>query len=133
MSRKKVVKPRVPRTRNDNTMTEAQFWGWIRSQLRRMSMRWRPIYGILKDNRRAVTPEDKAKWGNRIRWVFQCSICRKWFPQKQIEVDHIIPCGSLRSYSDVGVFLERLLCERSGLRLACGECHSKVTEEQRGK
>ena len=40
---KKVKKPRVPRTRNNETMTEAAFWSWIRSALRQKSRWWKPI------------------------------------------------------------------------------------------
>lgn len=40
--RKQPKKPRVPRTRGGFTMTEAQFWGFIRSNLRLMSRKWRP-------------------------------------------------------------------------------------------
>lgn len=112
-------------------MTEAQFWGWIRSSLRRMSQRWRPIYGILKESKRAVTAADRAKWGNRIKFVHQCSRCRAWFPKKEVEVDHIVPCGSLKCSEDVGPFVLRMLCEREGLRLLCHECHVTITQESK--
>ncbi len=124
---RRVSKPRVPRTRNDGTMTEAQFWGWIRSSLRRMSQRWKPIYGILKDSKRAVTAADRAKWGNRIKFVHQCSRCKGWFPKKLVEVDHKIDCGSLKNYNDLPGFVERLLCEREGLQLLCHDCHQNKT------
>lgn len=112
-------------------MTEAGYWAWIRSSLRRMSQRWRPIYGILSESRRAVTTEDRRRWGNRVKFVHQCSRCEQWFPRKQIEVDHIIPCGSLRCEADVGPFITRMLCERSGLRLLCEPCHQIITHQEK--
>lgn len=118
----------VPRTRNDGTMTEAMFWGWVRSSLRRMSQRWRPIYGVLKDCKRPATPEDHRVWGKRIKFTHQCSVCNQWFPKKEVEVDHIIPCGSLRSVEDVGPFVLRMLCERPGLRVVCTSCHHTITQ-----
>lgn len=124
--------PRVPRTRNDGTMTEAQFWGWIRSQFRRMSMKWRPIYAKYKDSRRAATPEDRRKFGNRIKFTHQCDGCGSWFPRTRIDVDHTIPCGSLRSFGDCGQFLEKMLVERDGLKLLCTDkCHSAKTAAER--
>lgn len=124
--------PRVPRTRNDGTQTEAQFWGWLRSNFRRMSQRWRPIYAKYAENRRAITAEDRRKWGNRVKYVHQCEGCKAWYPRTHIAVDHIIPCGSLRSYAEAAQFLERLLVEREGLQLLCKDkCHSEKTAEER--
>lgn len=110
-------------------MTEKAFFGWIRSQLRRVSQRWKPIYGILKEGRRPVTFGDRVQWGNRIKFVYQCERCLQWFPRTGIEVDHIVPCGSLRSFEDVGPFTARLLCERPGLRRVCEACHLIITKE----
>lgn len=130
-AKKRAVKPRVPRTRGNGKFTEAGYWAWIRSSLRRMSQRWPPLYSVLNDCKRVVTDSDRVKWGNRIKFVYQCSICKLWFPKKGVEVDHIIPCGSLKSAEDVGPFLERMLCEKEGLRVVCGPCHEKVTNQQR--
>jgi ribosomal protein L44E len=113
-------------------MTEAAYWGWIRSSLRRMSQRWKPIYQCLNEAKSPVTQRDTAKWGSRIHYVYTCSSCRKRFPKKEVEVDHIIPCGSLRSEGDLGPFVSRLLCEVEGLRVMCHECHKAVTDEARG-
>lgn len=112
-------------------MSEAAYWGWIRSSLRRMSMRWKPLYGVLNDCKRAVTQEDKAKHGNRIKFVYQCSACSGCFPRKEIEVDHIHPCGSLKCEADIGPFVTRMLCERPGLRVVCKQCHLSITKESK--
>jgi len=97
-----------------------------------MSMSWRPIYGILKDHCRAVTPSDKALWGNRIKWVYQCQICLGYYPRKMVEVDHIHPCGSLIDIEkDAGPFILRMLCERNGLRILCTPCHLIITKESK--
>lgn len=50
-------------------------------------------------------------------------------------MDHIEPCGSLRSFDDVGGFVSRLFCEVEGLRVLCVGCHnarthSKVADEE---
>jgi hypothetical protein len=44
--KKKTAKPRkgaTPKTRNAGTMTDAAFWGFIRSALRQKSRWWKPI------------------------------------------------------------------------------------------
>ncbi|MDY0087105.1 MAG: HNH endonuclease signature motif containing protein [Coriobacteriia bacterium] len=131
----KAAKPKrilVPRTRNAGTFTEAQFRGWIRSSLRRMSQRWKPIYQTYNKSKRPATAADSAKWGNRIKYVYQCEQCREWFPKKLVEVDHIVPCGSLTDIEkDAGPFILRMLCEIDGLRLLCEPCHQVITQEQR--
>lgn len=111
-------------------MTEAQFRSWIRSSLRRMSQRWKPIYQTYAKSKRPVTAEDRLRWGNRIKFVHQCERCQDWFPKKLVEVDHIVPCGSLVDIEkDAGPFILRLLCEVDGLRLLCEPCHLIITEE----
>lgn len=127
-TKRKTVAPRVPRTRNDGTMTEAAFWSWVRSGLRKMSMRWRPIYGTLNNHKRLCTDEDRRKWGNRVKYVHQCMICKEWWPRKMVEVDHDPPCGSIKCFEDIGPFMERMLTERGpNLRPLCKPCHKEVT------
>lgn len=50
-------------------------------------------------------------------------MCCNWFPGKEIEVDHIVPAGRLRSFEDIGGFVERLFCERENLMVLCEQCH----------
>lgn len=128
----KAAKPRVARTRNDGTLTEAAFFNWLRSGLRRMSQKWRPIYGTLNDHRRVGNAEDKRKWGNRITWVYQCCECMEWKPKKAVQVDHEPPAGSLTCYEDLPGFCERLFVERGpNLRVMCKNCHGTKTKGQK--
>lgn len=109
---------RVPRTRAGNTWTEASFWSWIRSGLRQMSCRWPPLADIMRTNRRPYSGPDK-----RTKFEHQCQLCGGWFPAKLIEVDHIEPCGTLKSWDDMATFAQRLFCEAEGLRKTCVECN----------
>lgn len=109
---------RVPRTRAGGTWTEAGFWGWMRSGLRRMSLTWPPLRDIMRRNRRPYSGPDK-----RTKWEHRCDLCGGWFKAKEIEVDHIEPCGSLREWGDVEGFVRRLFCEGDGLRKTCVECN----------
>ena len=54
-----VKKPRVPRTRNAGTMTEAGFWSMIRSALRQKSRWWKPIAECKKLARRKSKSKNK--------------------------------------------------------------------------
>lgn len=128
---KKVVK-----TRNLNTWTEAQFWGRIRSALRRVSMYYKPIQEAKNRARKTVT-------GKRHKFEYQCASCKKWYVAKEINVDHKIPAGSLRNADDLKGFVERLFCENpDGYQILCKTkktknkithygCHDKKTSEQR--
>lgn len=128
--KKKAVKKKrqlVPRTRNAGTWTEAQYWGAIRSHLRRGFKFWKPITATKLAARRKYEGENK-----RQKWEYQCAICGEWFNSKEVQVDHIVPCGSLKCYEDIAGFVERLTAEE-GYRLLCKPCHQEVTNEERGR
>lgn len=109
-------------TRNNGTLTEAQFWSFIRSKLRNASRWWKPITQVRNDARRPYKGENK-----RQKWEYMCSNCKKWWNVKEVEVDHIIEVGSLKSAEDLPGFVERLFCEKQNLRLLCKHCHSQST------
>lgn len=126
--RKQPKKQRVPRTRAGFTMTEAQFWGFLRSNLRLMSRKWAPRKHVLLACRRPNQSDNK-----RLKFEHQCSECLQWFPQKNVEVDHVIPTGSLLSFEDLPGFVERLLCEADGFVVLCEQCHRTKTNSSREK
>lgn len=107
------------------TKTEAAFFGMIRSNLRKLSIRWKPRSDYLLENRRP------KKNGGRSKWEYECQICHKWFIRAHIQVDHIVPCGSLNCFEDIGPFVKRLLCEKDGYRALCIDCHKTVTNKER--
>ena len=74
MAKKKVRKPRVPRTRNAGTMTEAAFWSMIRSALRQKSRWWKPVSQCKQESKRAYKGKNK-----RQKWEYQCNKCKNWF------------------------------------------------------
>lgn len=119
---------RVPKTRACGEWTEAAFWGFVRSNIRVMSRRWPPIRKAKELARRKYEGPNK-----RQKWEYCCAICGGWFPEKEIQVDHVEECGSLKSYEDISGFVQRLLCEVDGLRVLCKKkCHRAVTDKQRG-
>lgn len=115
------------KTRNGGTWTNAQFWGRVRSQLRRMSMYWIPIKQALEDAKRPYKGNNK-----RQKWEYKCAACKKWFIRKGVHVDHVIPAGSLRKAEDLAGFIERLFCEHSECyTVLCKKCHKIKTDEER--
>lgn len=107
--------------------TEAYVLSKIRSTLRRMSM-WMPAIKLAKV--RARRPYRGPR--KLLKWEYQCSHCGHWFPEKNVQVDHVVPAGSLRSTDDLGPFVRRLLlCGVDGLEVACKPCHQEKTNRER--
>jgi hypothetical protein len=77
--------------------------------------------------RKSVSPNP------RLKWEFQCAECKRWFPRKEVELDHRTPCGSLKSANDLGPFLSRLLPEDAdAYQVICkAVCHPKKTAAER--
>ena len=105
---------------NSGTMTESMFFGMIRSALRQKSRWWKPIQECKKEAKRAYKGKNK-----RQKFEYQCNNCKQWFPEKEIDVDHITDCGSLKSFNDIGDFCKRLFVEKEGLQCLCKTCHLK--------
>jgi len=117
---------KVPKTRNANTQTESAYWGGVRSALRRAYRYWKPATKAKEAARRPNQSDNK-----RMKWEFQCAHCQEWFPDKQVQIDHITPVGTLRCSADLAGFLERLTPE-GGFQVLCKECHQVKTNEERG-
>jgi len=121
--RAKIPRKAVSKSRCAGTMTESAFWSFIRSALRQKSRFWKPITECKMKARRAYKGPSK-----RQKFEYQCNSCKVWFPEKQINVDHIVPAGSLNSSKDLPGFVERLFCEVDGLQVLCEKCHDKKTK-----
>jgi hypothetical protein len=126
MKKKREVKTRVPKTRNNNTFTESAFWSWIRSILRQKSRGWKPISKCKANSRRLYKGPVK-----RQKYEYQCNICKQWFKDAEISIDHKIPCGSLRCAEDLPEFIERLFVEVDGLQTLCSTCHDFKTKNEK--
>jgi hypothetical protein len=109
--------------------TTAKYWAFIRSGIRAKWGRWPPKFEALQAVRRN---KPKTKKG-RHKFEFKCSQCGKWFMQKEVEVDHIEPTGSLNCYEDLPGFVERMFVPSSKLRVVCKPCHRKITNEARSR
>lgn len=129
MTKKKIIRrTATPKTRNAGTMTESAFWSFIRSALRQKSRWWKPITECKMKARRAYKGPLK-----RQKFEYQCNYCKNWFPEKKINVDHIIGAGSLNCSADLPGFVDRLFCEQDNLQVLCTECHDKKTKLEKEK
>jgi 5-methylcytosine-specific restriction endonuclease McrA len=114
----------VIKNRNNGTMSEAAFWGMIRATLRNKSRFWKPSAQCVQNaKRKYVGPNKKQKF------EYQCNSCKKYFKRQDVNVDHIIPVGTLKSAQDLPGFVERLFCEVKGLQLLCKKCHDAKTKK----
>jgi len=123
MAKKSIKKPRVTRTRNAGTMTEAAFWSMIRSALRQKSRWWKPIAQCKQLAKKAYKGNNK-----RQRWEYQCNKCKGWFKSDEVNVDHVEPAGSLNNAQDLPAFVETLFCEVNNLQVLCKTCHDVKTK-----
>jgi len=105
-------------SRNNGTMTESAFWSLIRASLRKASMYWKPLQQCKTDARRPYKGTN-----NRQKWEYQCAACTKWFMDKEIQIDHIIEAGTLKSGDDLKAFVERCFVEAGGYQVLCKPCH----------
>ena len=99
--------------------SKAQRMSAIRSGLRRIfHWYWMPA----KDVKAA------AKVGNR----WQCAECKGLFLSKEVQVDHIVECGSLKDESDMIDFCTRLYAlDKKAYRALCKDCHQIKTNAER--
>ena len=115
------------KSRNHGTMTEAQYWAKVRSLLRRGFMYWKPMAIALENASRPYKGSNK-----RQKKEYKCAKCKKWFPRKEVEIDHIEEVGSLKCADDVQKFLERLTPEDpKAFQILCKEDHKEKTKNAR--
>jgi 5-methylcytosine-specific restriction endonuclease McrA len=120
---------RVAKTRNGGKWSEAAYWGAVRSALRRKFAFWQPAMKCLNAAKRPSQSDNK-----RLKSEYQCAECGKWKPRKEVQIDHVEECGSLKCYEDIAPFLKRLTPEDiSAFQILCKKCHQIRTNQQRQK
>ena len=112
---------RGQKVRAGERWTEAKYWGHIRNHLRKAFLFY-PSRGEAKK---------RAGERNGRSVQYRCANCDDLFASNQVDVDHIIPAGSLNCYADLPGFVERLMCEPDGLQVLCKPCHRVKTARQR--
>ena len=111
--------------RNNKQWTEARYWQQVRSSLRKGFQYWLPIKQCKIDSRRKYVGNNK-----RQKWEYKCNECKQWFMEKHVQVDHIVPVGTLKRPEDIIGFLERLTTE-TGFQVLCKPCHQIKTNKEK--
>ena len=110
------------KNRAGGVWTEAKYWTFVRSLLRKGWLRYPPRQAVLNNNRVVVT-------GQRHRFEYPCAHCDNYFKATEVQVDHIVPAGSLKD--DPASFIQGLYCEPDNLQVLCKPCHKLKTAEER--
>jgi len=111
-----------------DTWTTARYFSFIRSALRRAWTKYPVRYQVMDEAKQPYKGKDK-----RTKWVYTCNLCKKTYKSTEVQVDHIKPAGSLRTYADLPLFVQTLFCEKDNLQVLCKECHDTKTKEDRKK
>ena len=115
---------RTPPNTNYPEWSDAKFWSFVRSGLRRKWIMWPPRFLAIQKSRRAVV-------GQRHKWEVKCAKCKKWWKLNEVQVDHKEPVGTLQNYDDLPAFVRRLFVAVDKLRILCKGCHTKITNKGR--
>jgi 5-methylcytosine-specific restriction endonuclease McrA len=93
-------------------------------------------YELLKSEAVDTPTGELFKTGKKMGQIktlkkYKCAHCNGMFRATEVQVDHIIPAGSLQSFDDLQGFAERLFCGPENLQLVCKPCHVIKTKEDR--
>jgi len=105
--------------------TQPAFFSWLRGQLRRSWSHY-PIAKKFKDSK--CRPN---RAGGRAKFVGDCSQCGATMAKSRLQIDHIIPAGSIVSWETAGLFLKSLFTTSNNMRLVCKPCHHTITQMER--
>lgn len=102
--------------------TEAKFWNWLSSQLRKT---WRDHPTRLD----FIKAKRFVKFvGNRPIFHLECNHCHKAFPLKAIEINHLVKCGNIK---EDGYALRLYDVGFDEMEALCKPCHAVVTYSER--
>jgi len=115
---------------NDGNWTDARFHSFIKSALRRASMRWPPKGKVLKEARteRGVYT---CRGYNRSSHSVPNSIKVDGKRVQNVYVDHIVPVIGPEGFVSWDEVIKRMFINSEGLQVLCKGCHDKKTKEER--
>lgn len=121
---------KADKTHNNNTLTESEYFSKIRSGLRKTFQYWKPMTVCLDMASRKYVGINK-----RIKKEYKCAMCGEWFMRKDVQIDHIVPCGSLKTFDDIVPFIKNLTQENPhSYQILDKKCHlAKTLNERRSK
>jgi len=109
--------------------TSARKKAFIVSVLRSGTQRYPPKYETLNE---AKTEKKINSKSGRLAQHFQCACCKKDFPAKDVNVDHILPVVDPKlGFVSWDVYIERLYCEKENFQILCRDCHTIKTQKEK--
>jgi len=113
---------------------------WIVQRLRQLSLKWPPRNNVKKNNRREYykTKKDGTQY-DKPNFEYQCNICKEWFPDSKVQLDHISPVVDPENatlYTEeefIGKFAISLLCYEDNYQIAWINCHELKTRLENEK
>lgn len=112
--------------------TEARLKNFIISGLRSLTRRYPPKNEVRKE---AFTEKRINTKTKRLASHYACAKCKKDFPAKETQVDHIIPVVDPgQGFVDWNTYIPRMFCPKENLQLLCTKCHDiKTLKETKRK
>jgi|TARA_R110002153_G_scaffold87801_4_gene216767 ribosomal protein L44E len=109
--------------------TEGRLKSFITSVLRGGYRRYPPKYETLKES---FVGKKVNKATGRQAMHYKCAKCKKDYPAKSVNVDHIKPVVCPKEgFKDWDTFVKRLYCSKENLQVLCSKCHDKKTATER--
>lgn len=105
--------------------SEAEFFQWMRGQMRRAWAR-HPVKVSYMNANRIRVPLGKVTRKNPkgMVWGCSCEQCHKKFKQTGCEVDHIDGAGSFRNWGEFEAWMIKLMhINWNSIRIVCKRCH----------
>lgn len=110
--------------------TPSRVRNFIISVLRQGTRRWPNKYECLNEAKAGKKINKKT---GRLAEHYICNQCKKPFPAKEVQVDHINPVIEPKEgFVDWNTYIERLYCGKENLQVLCSKCHDiKSTREKK--
>lgn len=124
------MESKVPKTRCSGTWTEARYNSFIKSGIRSLTRKWKPMFDALKESQteRKINPKT-----GKLAMHHKCAMCGVDFPAKEVIVDHIEPISPTDHHATWDEIIERALVEKDGFQVLCKPCHQPKSNEENAK
>lgn len=108
--------------------TDGRIKSFITSTIRSGFRRWPPKYVTLKE---ASTGRKINKSSGRMAQHYKCAKCKKEYPGKEVQVDHVSPVvDPTKGFVSWDEFIIRLFCHEENLQVLCKGCHVIKTKKE---
>lgn len=107
--------------------SKAQYFNFLRSNMRRAFIKYPAGYACLEPYTTFEYTTYKNGKPKKQKWI-RCARCGKLNIPSHIQVDHEVPCGSLKGFDDLERFISTLFCGTDNLVPLCKDtCHATKT------